>query len=401
MRVRRWWLWAWTIACFGAGILGGSLGVERWQISSLTVGFVVVLAAIFILGFGWWREFHLARQRLRQVQRRPRIVAMGGGTGLSVVLRGLKEFDLDLTAVVTVADDGGSSGRLRADFAMPPPGDIRNCLVALADTEPLLERLLQFRFPAGEGLAGHSFGNLFLAAMTHIMGDFESAIRETSRVLAVRGRVLPAVKEDVVLRAVLTDGRVVEGESNIPLAGQPVERVELFPQDLHPLPEVLRAIAEADAIVVGPGSLYTSILPNLLVPEIATAVATSAAKKIYVCNVMTQPGETDSLSAAQHVQAIYRHVSRRLFDYILVNAATLPPEAVSQYKAQGAFPVRIDMEALNDLGLRVIARDFVHYATYARHDSRRIAEQIVSLIGYERQNPAGRTHRHGGDSLGE
>ncbi|MBX5435704.1 MAG: YvcK family protein [Alicyclobacillaceae bacterium] len=321
------------------------------------------------------------------MQRRPRIVAVGGGTGLSVVLRGLKEFEVDLTAVVTVADDGGSSGRLRNEFAMPPPGDIRNCLVALADTEPLLERLLQFRFPAGEGLAGHSFGNLFLAAMTHIMGDFESAIRETSRVLAVRGRVLPAVRDIVTLRAVMEDGTVVEGESNIPAARKRVRRVELVPRDTVPLPEVLEAIREADAIVVGPGSLYTSVLPNLLVPGMAEAIASSPAKKIYICNVMTQPGETDSFTAAQHVEVIYDHVGRRLFDYILVNAASLPPEALEKYQTQQSYPVLVDMEALGRLGLRVIARDFVHYATYARHDSRLLAEQIVSLIGYERQNP--------------
>ncbi|MCL6454833.1 MAG: YvcK family protein [Alicyclobacillus sp.] len=318
------------------------------------------------------------------MQRRPRIVAMGGGTGLSVVLRGLKAFDVDLTAIVTVADDGGSSGRLRTDLAMPPPGDIRNCLVALADTEPLLERLLQFRFPAGEGLAGHSFGNLFLAAMTHIMGDFESAIRETSRVLAVRGRVLPAVREDVVLRATMADGTQVVGESKIPQVGSRVERLELWPKELHPLPEALEAIREADAIVIGPGSLYTSVLPNLLVPELAEAVAESRAKKIYVCNVMTQPGETDSLTASQHVDVIYRHIGRRLFDYIIVNASALPPEALEKYQEQNAYPVLADIEALNRLGLRVIARDFVHFATYAHHDSRLVAEEIVSLIGYER-----------------
>ncbi|QSO49670.1 gluconeogenesis factor YvcK family protein [Alicyclobacillus mengziensis] len=354
------------------------------------MGLLVLVLSVFLLGFGWWRDIRRARQRSKQLQRRPRIVAIGGGTGLSVVLRGLKEFDVDLTAVVTVADDGGSSGRLRSDLAMPPPGDIRNCLVALADTEPLLERLLQFRFPAGEGLAGHSFGNLFLAAMTHIMGDFESAIRETSRVLAVRGRVLPAVREDVILRAVLEDGRVVEGESNIPLAGGKVQHIELFPAELHPLPEALSAIREADAIVIGPGSLYTSVLPNLLVPELTEAIAASPAKKIYVCNVMTQPGETDAFSAAEHVEVIYRHIGRKLFDYIIVNASTLPPEALEQYQEQKSYPVLVDMERLNSLGLRVIARDFVHYATYARHDSRLVAEQIVSLIGYERwtQNKA-------------
>lgn len=386
--MRQWWLWAWTIGCFGCGIIAGAQGLTNWRGHGFLLGGLVLVAAMSMLGFGWWRERREARRRARQIQRRPRIVALGGGTGLSVVLRGLKEFDLDLTAVVTVADDGGSSGRLRSDFAMPPPGDIRNCLVALADTEPLLERLLQFRFPTGEGLAGHSFGNLFLAAMTHIMGDFESAIRETSRVLAVRGRVLPAVKEDVVLRAILTDGTVVEGESNIPHATGLVDRVELVPSNLTPLPEVLEAIAEADAIVVGPGSLYTSILPNLLVPGLADAIANSPAKKVFICNVMTQPGETDTFSAAQHVEVIYKHVSRPLFDYIVVNAASLPDEALEKYQAQQAYPVLVDMESLHKLGLRVIARDFVHYATYARHDSRLIAEQIVGLIGYERQNAA-------------
>ncbi|WP_425388109.1 gluconeogenesis factor YvcK family protein [Alicyclobacillus ferrooxydans] len=348
------------------------------------MGLLVLVLAVFLLGFGWWRDIRQARQRTKQLRRRPRIAAIGGGTGLSVVLRGLKEFEVDLTAIVTVADDGGSSGRLRSDLAMPPPGDIRNCLVALADTEPLLERLLQFRFPAGEGLAGHSFGNLFLAAMTHIMGDFESAIRETSRVLAVRGRVLPAVHEDVILRAVMSDGTFVEGESNIPLAGGKVDHVELSPSELHPLPEAIAAIREADAIVIGPGSLYTSVLPNLLVPELVEAIAESPAKKIYICNVMTQPGETDAFSAAEHVEVIYRHIGRKLFDYIVVNASALPAEALEQYQEQKSYPVLVDMERLNQLGLRVIARNFVHYATYARHDSRLIAEQIVSLIGYER-----------------
>ncbi len=352
------------------------------------LGSAVLALAMLLLAFGWWRSILESRKRVKHLQRRPRIVAIGGGTGLSVILRGLKEFDVDLTAIVTVADDGGSSGRLRSDFAMPPPGDIRNCLVALADTEPLLERLLQFRFPTGEGLAGHSFGNLFLAAMTHIMGDFESAIRETSRVLAVRGRVLPAVKENVTLRAVLEDGTVVDGESNIPNADRPIRRVELVPSEVEPLPEALEAIAQADAIVVGPGSLYTSILPNLLVPGLASAIAESPAKKIFVCNVMTQPGETDSFSASRHVEVIYQHVGRRLFDYIIVNGAALPKEALEKYQSQDAYPVQVDMEALHRLGLRVIARDFVHYATYARHDSRLVAEQIVSLIGYERQNPA-------------
>jgi uncharacterized cofD-like protein len=392
--LKRWWLLAWTIGIFGCGILAGAMGWRRavGPNDMFWLGSAVLALAMILLAFGWWRSIMEARKRVKHLQRRPRIVAIGGGTGLSVVLRGLKEFQVDLTAIVTVADDGGSSGRLRSDFAMPPPGDIRNCLVALADTEPLLERLLQFRFPSGEGLAGHSFGNLFLAAMTHIMGDFESAIRETSRVLAVRGRVLPAVKEDVTLRAVLEDGSVVDGESNIPNADRPIHHVELVPGDVEPLPEALEAIAQADAIVIGPGSLYTSILPNLLVPGLASAIAASPAKKIFVCNVMTQPGETDSFSASRHVEVIYQHVGKRLFDYIIVNGASLPKEALEKYQAQHSYPVQVDIEALHRLGLRVIARDFVHYATYARHDSRLIAEQIVSLIGYERHNPTPVTH---------
>lgn len=386
--MKQWWLLAWTIGCFGSGILGGTLMLSHWQGQALGIlfGSLIMGLAMLLLAFGWWREMRETRRKVRHLQRRPRIVAIGGGTGLSVVLRGLKEFQVDLTAVVTVADDGGSSGRLRSDFAMPPPGDIRNCLVALADTEPLLERLLQFRFEAGEGLAGHNFGNLFLAAMTHIMGDFDSAIRETSRVLAVRGRVLPAVREDVTLRAILEDGSVVEGESNIPHATKRVERLELVGEHISPLPEVLDAIRDADAIVIGPGSLYTSVLPNLLIPGVADAIAASSARKIYVCNVMTQPGETDAFSASRHVEVIYRHIDHKLFDDIIVNAASLPTEALEKYQSQHAYPVLVDIEALHKLGLRVIARNFVHYATYARHDSRLIAEQIVSLIGYERQS---------------
>ncbi|GLV14551.1 gluconeogenesis factor [Alicyclobacillus hesperidum] len=381
--MRQWWLLAWTIACFGMGILAGVVRLAHWPHATM-LGLAVLLAAVLLLAFGWWSDMRQSRRRQRWQERRLKIVAIGGGTGLSTILRGLKEYQVELTAVVTVADDGGSSGRLRDDFAMPPPGDIRNCLVALADTEPLLERLLQFRFPAGQGLEGHSFGNLFLAAMTHIMGDFESAIRETSRVLAVRGKVLPAVREDVRLRAHLADGSVIEGESKIPEAGGRIELLELVPKDLEPLPDVLSAIASADAIVVGPGSLYTSVLPNLLVPGIADAIAGSSARKIYVCNVMTQRGETDDLSASSHVKAIYKHIGKPLFDYVLVNAAPLPEEALQQYQQQMSYPVRVDIEELNRLGLKVIARDFVHYATYARHDSRKIAEQIVSLLGYER-----------------
>lgn len=226
---------------------------------------------------------------------RPRIVVMGGGTGLSVMLRGLKQKPLDITAIVTVADDGGSSGILRSELQMPPPGDIRNVLTALADVEPVMSDMLKYRFGAGSGLSGHSLGNLILAAMTDISGDFVTAVRELSRVFAVRGRVLPAAEEGVVLSAEMEDGTVITGESKIPEAGGRIKRVFLEPTHVEPLPEAVEAINEADAILIGPGSLYTSILPNLLVPKLAEAVVKSDAIKIFVCNVMTQPGKPTAI----------------------------------------------------------------------------------------------------------
>lgn len=344
------------------------------------IGLACLLVGSGLLALGWWRDEQIGRKEMLAKYGRPKLVVIGGGTGLSVLLRGLKQYNADITAVVTVADDGGSSGRLRSDFDMPPPGDIRNCLVALADTEPLLEKLWQHRFKSGEGLAGHSFGNLFIAAMTDVTGDFETAIRETSRVLAVRGRVLPAVGRAVILKAHMTDGTVVTGESQIPNAGKKIRRVEIEPSDVAPLPEVIHALQEADAIIIGPGSLYTSILPNLLVPGIADAIRASKARKIYICNVMTQPGETDDYSASQHVKAIYDHVGPGLFEYVLVNSAPIPPAVVEQYREKQAAPVVADTWNLQQMGLNVIARNFLHYAIYARHDARRISEQILSIL---------------------
>ncbi|MBO9610708.1 MAG: YvcK family protein, partial [Paenibacillaceae bacterium] len=231
----------------------------------------------------------------------PRIVVIGGGTGLSVMLRGLKEKPVDITAIVTVADDGGSSGILRSELQIPPPGDIRNVLIALADVEPMLSRMLQHRFQTGNGLAGHSLGNLILAAMKEITGDFVLGIRELSRVLAVRGSVLPATNHSIVLKALMEDGTLVEGESKIPQAGGKIKRVFIEPAHAEPLPEAIEAIRQADAILVGPGSLYTSIIPNLIVPKLAEAIVNSEAVKIFVCNVMTQPGETDDYSVSDHL----------------------------------------------------------------------------------------------------
>ena len=311
---------------------------------------------------------------------RPRIVVMGGGTGLSVMLRGLKEMPLDITAVVTVADDGGSSGILRSELQMPPPGDIRNVLTALADVEPLLSEMLRYRFSSGSGLAGHSLGNLILAAMTDISGDFVTAVRELSRVFAVRGRVLPAAGEAVILNAEMEDGTIVTGESKIPEAGGRIKRVFLEPAHVEPLPEATEAIREADAILIGPGSLYTSILPNLLVPKLAEAVMSSDAIKIFVCNVMTQPGETDGYTVSDHLQAVYDHVGKHLFDYVIVNSGEIPPQVQDKYAEKGAKPVELDYDEVTSLGYKVIADTLVLFRTYLRHDANKLSRHIYQLV---------------------
>lgn len=311
---------------------------------------------------------------------RPRVVCIGGGTGLSVILRGLKKYPLEITAIVTVADDGGSSGRLRNDLQMPPPGDIRNVLIALADTEPLLESVFQYRFQNGGGLEGHTLGNLMLAAMKEITGDFTQAVKEMSRVLAVRGRVLPASEQDVVLMAEMKDGTIVRGESQIPKARKQIARVFLHPPEPRPLAEAIQAIEQADGIVVGPGSLYTSILPNLLVKDMTEAIRTSFARKIYVCNVMTQRGETDGFTAYDHVKVIYDHVGEQLFEIVIINNEVPPPSIQKQYKKQQM--VIPDIERIHRLGCHVIADNLLLYQSQAviRHDADRISKHIYRLV---------------------
>ncbi|MFC4775701.1 uridine diphosphate-N-acetylglucosamine-binding protein YvcK [Paenibacillus sp. GCM10023252] len=312
--------------------------------------------------------------------RRPKIVVIGGGTGLSVMLRGLKEKPLDITAIVTVADDGGSSGVLRNELQIPPPGDIRNVLMALADVEPLLTEVLQYRFTNGTGLAGHSLGNLMLAAMTDISGDFVTGIRELGRVLAVRGRVLPAAGQAIVLKAEMADGTIVTGESSIPLAGQPIKRVFIEPEDVVPLPEAIEAIEEADAILIGPGSLYTSIIPNLLVPKLAQAIVDSDAVKLFVCNVMTQPGETDNYTVSNHLDAVHAHIGHHLFDYVIVNDGEIPPQVESKYAELGSKAVHLDLEEVKNRGYEVIADKLVLFRTFLRHDAERLSHHIYKLV---------------------
>ncbi len=311
----------------------------------------------------------------------PRIVVMGGGTGLSVMLRGLKEKPLDITAIVTVADDGGSSGILRNELQMPPPGDIRNVLTALADVEPLLSDMLNYRFASGSGLAGHSLGNLILAAITDISGDFVTAVRELSRVFAVRGRVLPAAGQAVVLHAEMEDGTIVTGESKIPEVRGRIKRIFLEPEEVEPLPEAVEAIREADAILIGPGSLYTSIIPNLLVPKLAEAVLeNTSAIKIFICNVMTQPGETDDYTVSDHLQAVYHHVGKHLFDYVIVNDGEIPPQVQDFYAEKGAKPVQVDWDNVTGQGYKVIADTLVLFRRYLRHDADKLSHHIYQLV---------------------
>lgn len=310
----------------------------------------------------------------------PRIVVIGGGTGLSVMLRGLKEKPMDITAIVTVADDGGSSGILRSELEMLPPGDIRNVLTALADVEPLLAKMLEYRFQKGQGLAGHSLGNLILAAMQDITGDFVTGVRELSRVFAVRGRVLPAADHSIILKAEMDDGTIVEGESKIPKAGKVIKRVFIEPSDASPLPEAIEALRRADAILVGPGSLYTSILPNLLVPEITRTIVESQALKMFICNVMTQPGETDGYTVSDHLKAVRDHVGQDLFDYVIVNNGEIPPQVQSRYAEKGAKVVHLDLDEVTKKGYKVIADQLVLFRTYLRHDADKLSQHIYQLV---------------------
>ena len=317
-----------------------------------------------------------------------RIVALGGGTGLSALLQGLKLYTLpqhgkallaDLSAIVTVSDDGGSSGRLRRAFDILAPGDIRNCMVALAEDETLLARLFQYRFSNGKGLEGHSFGNLFLTALTHVTGDFHQAIQLSSEVLAIRGRIFPSTLANVKLEAQLQSGRLRSGETRISGSPERIKSIRLKPRKCQPLPESLDAIEQADAITFGPGSLYTSIIPNLLVEGVPSAIARSKAVKIYICNLMWQPGETEGYTAADHVRAIQDHAKQRLIDYVVVNSRQPPAAVRKQYAKQNARPVDVDVAEIEALGVQVISASLLAEAQAVRHDSEKLANLIVQV----------------------
>lgn len=423
-RVSQWFKWLspglfikrWLLISLG-GVFLASLGLAIWTkmtpvfyiiqliqnvlgmianlVPSYISGPLAVLLGIGLILWGQTRTFDSLTQGLirpgdeelvdillahRRLHRGPRIVAIGGGTGLSNLLRGLKLYSANITAIVTVADDGGSSGRLRREIGVLPPGDIRNCLAALADEEKLLTELFQYRFQAGDGLIGHSFGNLFLTAMSEITGDLEKAIAASSQVLAIRGQVIPSTLTDVHLWAELEDGRRIDGESRITKAHGKIIKIGCTPANPPALPAAIAAIEEADLIIIGPGSLYTSVIPNLLVPEIAEAIAKSPVPKIYVCNIMTEPGETDGFTVSNHIRAIDEACGRALFDAVMVQQTVPSAQSLIRYAQEGSGFVELDREAVKELGRRVITKNIMienERTGSVRHDSDRLARELV------------------------
>ena len=400
MKIKRW------LVLFLAGVLLFGMGSALLPAEA---GAIVRLASLSILGLGLGgliigmvgtvrslldvvspapqRELvDLVYQR-RHLERGPKIVAIGGGTGLSTLIQGLKSYTTNITAIVTVADDGGSSGRLREEFDMLPPGDIRNCLVALADAEPLMQQLFQYRFERDSTLRGHNFGNLFITAMTQITGDFERAIQASSRVLAIRGRVVPSTCAKVHLVAEHEDGSVTTGESRISMAPATIRRVYLEPAGSTATQEALTAIREADAIVLGPGSLFTSIIPNLLVDGMMAAIVQSKALKIYVCNVMTQSRETAGFKASDHVRALRAHSNPGVVHVCIVNTRPVPDALLERYRREGAFPVEPDVEEIRRLGVQVVGEAVINTHDYVRHDPQKLAQLIAHLTAGVRRPP--------------
>lgn len=316
----------------------------------------------------------------RKLTRGPAITVVGGGTGLSTLLRGMKYITNNCTAVVTSGDDGGSSGRLRKELGIIPPGDLRNCMIALADQEPLMERLMQYRFKGDTPLAGHCFGNLFIAAMAEAEGGMEAGLKATSQILKVRGRVLPSTLEDIQLQAEMTDGSVVTGESKIPKAGKRISRLRMLPEDATAAQDAVEAIVKADVLIFGPGSLYTSVIPNLVVPGIRKAILESKAIKIYICNVMTQPGETDGYGAYDHVRALIDHVGAQFLDYVIVNDEKISSAQLAPYKEEGAKPVSSDIRKINNLGIVAVPAHLISKRDLVRHDPVKLSQVLIGLI---------------------
>ena len=393
MRIKRWFftfVLGLAIVGLGAFFIAQPYGMVRgFGIIIVTCGVILAVLGIGKLIVSLITLFLPERERdlvnilyqRRYLERGPKIVAIGGGHGLSNLLLGLKEYTSNITAIVTVADSGGSSGRLREEFNIVAPGDIRNCLVALADAPVLMGDLFQFRFSKDSQLQGHNFGNLFLTAMYQLTGgDFEKAVKESSKVLAIRGRVVPSTVSNVHLVAEYVDGTITEGEAQIPNPDVRIKRLYLKPEDAAPTAEALEAIANSEIIILGPGSLYTSILPNLIICGMAEAIRRSSAFKIYVCNVMTQHGETDGFNAIDHLTAIIEHTSKDIVDACVVNTAMASPEMLNRYQTEKSYPVEPNTDRLKGMGYKVAEENLLSEKDYVRHDSEKLTQALIRII---------------------
>jgi len=326
------------------------------------------------------REFINIAHKRAKMKRGPKVVAIGGGTGMPNVLKGMKEYTSNLSAIVTVADDGGSSGRLRKDYQVLPPGDIRNCMVALSDEETLLGKLFQYRFQKGKDLAGHNFGNIFITALSDVVGDFPRAVKESSKVLAIFGEVLPVSLDNIILKAKLTNGKMIKGESKITKAGGIIDRVYIEPQNCKPYQPAIDAIRNADIVVIGPGSLYTSVIPNLLVPGMKEALMNTKTLKIYISNIMTQNGETDNYRVSDHIKAIFKHTGEKLIDYVIANNGMPKDDLLKRYAKEKAFLVKIDKEEISKLGVSLIAGKLFSDGDFIRHDPKILSKMVMKIV---------------------
>ncbi|MBN1522814.1 MAG: YvcK family protein [Candidatus Aureabacteria bacterium] len=394
------------------------LKVKRWFVIHLAALVLLILASHYVLSENKLRlqlagflllaflfyaySFHLLYRRFMKVHKiedkknivdilydeqklskGPKIVAIGGGTGLSTLLAGLKTFTHNITAVVTVSDDGGSSGILRESYDVLPPGDMRNCLVALADSEPLMRKLFQYRFPEQKPLSGHTVGNLVILALRNILGNFETALRETSKILAIKGKVVPASLTKIKLVSENTDGSYTEGEHKITKSVNKIEKIHIFPEDATSSSEAIEAITSCDAVIIGPGSLYTSIMPNLLIHGIKDAIIKTPCKKVYICNVMTQEGETDQYTAYDHIQAIEKHCKGKIFDTVIVNSSQIDPAVLERYRQENSFPVVVDENNIIRNEYRLIKADVINVQNVVRHNSEKLAQVICSIISQQ------------------
>ena len=392
MKVKRWLL----LSIFGVIVVGiGAVFAAEPYIFVSIFGIIWILCGIILIVMGMGkmivslltiflpqgeRELINILYNKRYLERGPKIVTIGGGHGLSHLIFGLKEYTANITAIVTVADSGGSSGRLREEFNIVAPGDIRNCLVALANDPGLMGELFQYRFSKDSALKGHNFGNLFLTAMYHVAGsDFEKAVKETSRILDIRGQVVPSTVHNIHLIAEYMDGSRTQGEDKIPSPHSRIKRISLT-QNAFPTQDAMRAIEQADVIILGPGSLFTSVIPNLIIQGIPEAIAKSGAFRIYICNVMTQAGETDGLTAGDHVKAIIDHSNRGVIDACLINNGPAPQDALVRYQQENSYPVAADVEKIREMGYHVVAADLLEVTPYLRHDSKKLHSALIKLI---------------------